>query len=299
MAALMSPGVFLFYRLPLRFEELMSVSDRFAVKLLIPMLMADRRFYILALSQAATRLFTCTRFSVAEIDLVEVPDGIAECLQYDEKQQQLQFHTGAAAAGGRRPAMFHGHGVGSDDSKDDILRYFQEIDRGLTAILSEKDTPLVLAGVDYLLPIFRRASTYRRVLPEAIPGNPDGLSAEELHRKALEIVRPELERAQREAAARYRETAGGGHTAAGVRRVVPAAFYGQVDTLFVALGEQHRGRFDRRRGEVTMTDAKDPDGDDLLDLAAEQTIKNGGRVYAVEPAEMPEARTAAAAILRY
>jgi hypothetical protein len=299
LAVFIASEIFLYYRLPVVFDEFFSASKRFALKPLIPMFMADKRFYILALSQAEIRLFSCTRHSVMEIDLVDVPDGIAESLQYDSKHSQLQFHTGAAAGGGNRPAMFHGHGVGIDDNKDDIRRYFRDVDRGLQSILSDSEAPLVLAGVDYLLPIFREVTTCRRVLPEAVTGNPETLRAEELHQKALEIVHPVLARDQQKAAARYRELAGRGYTAAGVRTVVPAAAYGQVDTLFVALDQRQPGVFDRENNTVRMAESDDPSAEDLLDLAVVETIKNSGRVYATTADDMPEQHAAAAAILRY
>ncbi len=298
LAVFIAPDVFLFYRLPIAVEEAFSASNRFAVKPLMPMFMADARFYLLALSQAKVRLFACTPYSVMEIELVDVPDGIAESLRYDSKHYQLQFHTGTAG-GGRRPALFHGHGVGTDDKKDDILRYFQDVDRGLATILSDRQVPLVLAGVDYLLPIFRDATSYQRVMEEAVTGNPDDLRAEELHRKALPIVRPVLEQNQIDDARRYRELAGKGYTAAGVQSVVPAAVYGRVEALFVALDEKRPGVFDKKNNQVRITNDDDPAAEDLLDLAAVEAIKNGGRIYATERERMPEEHAAIAAILRY
>jgi hypothetical protein len=298
LAVFIAPAVFLFYRLPLAFDEVFSASNRFAVKPLLPLFMADGRFYILALSQAAVRLFSGTPHSVMEIDLVDVPEGIAESLQYDSKQYQLQFHTGTAG-GGRRPAMFHGHGVGTDEKKDEILRYFQDVNRGLATILTDQQTPLVLAGVDYLLPIFRETTSHQAVMEEAVTGNPDGLRAEELHQKALPIVRPVLEQNQRDDARRYRELAGKGYTAAGVQSVVPAAAFGRVAALFVALDERCPGVFDETNNQVTVATDDDPAAEDLLDLAAVETIKNGGRVYAVKRDRMPEEHASVAAILRY
>jgi hypothetical protein len=298
LAVFIAPGVFLFYRLPMAVDEVFSASNRFVVKPLVPMFMSDARFYILALSQSKVRLFACTPHSVMEIDLVDVPDGIAESLRYDSKQYQLQFHTGTAG-GGRRPAMFHGHGVGTDDKKDDILRYFQDVNRGLATILSDRQVPLVLAGVDYLLPIFREATSHQRVMEEAVIGNPDDLRAEELHRNALPIVRPVLEQNQTDDARRYRELAGKGYTAAGVQTVVPAAVYGRVEALFVALDERRPGVFDKKSSQARITNEDDPAAEDLLDLAVVETIKNGGRIYATKRERMPEEHAAIAAILRY
>jgi len=299
LAAFISAGVFLFYKLPISFEEEFVAGQRFYIKPLIPLFMADGRFYVLALSQKEVRLFSCTRYHVMEIDLVDVPEGIAESLKYDSKQYQLQFHTGAAGGGGDRPAIFHGHGVSVDDNKDELLRYFQDVDRGLSDILPEQEVPLVLAGVEYLLPIFKEASSYRRVMKEVVRGNPETLRAEELHEKAWEIVRPELENSQRGAKQRYRDLAGKGYTAAGVQTVVPHAAYGRVDTLFIDIDARRPGSFDPDKNEMAVYDEDSTDGEDLLDLAAVGTIKHSGRVYALKKDQMPDEHAAAAAVLRY
>jgi hypothetical protein len=299
LAVFIGPGVFLFYRLPILFEEEFVVGQRFFVKPLISLFMADDRFYVLALSQNEVRLFSCTRYHVMEIDLADVPEGIAETLRYDSKQYQLQYHTGAAEGGGNRPAVFHGQGVGVDDTKDEILRYFREVDRGLSDILPEQEAPMVLAGVEYLLPIFKEATSYRGVMKEVVKGNPENLRADELHQKAWEIVRPELEKSEHDARERYREMAGKGYTAAGVQTVVPAAAYGQVDTLFVDRDERLPGRFDPEKNEVVVYGQDAAEGEDLLDLAAVEAIKHGGKVYSLGKDQMPERDAAAAAILRY
>lgn len=306
LAVFIASDLFLYYRLPVRFAGSVKVSNRFAVKSLIPFFMADGRFYILALSQNQIRLFSCTRHTLTEIDLGgEVPDGISESLKYDSKQSQLQFHTGTpgGGGGGGRSAMFHGQGVGTDDKKDEIRRYFQDVNRGLSKILPDDRTPLVLAGVDYLLPIFRDvASNYAWIMDEAITGNPEELQVDELQEKAFSIVRPSLEKKQRQAEEKYRELAGKGYTAAGVEAVVPAAAYGRVETLFVALDQERWGIFDRDANQVKITGetgADDPDVRDLVELAVAQTLSNGGVVYAVDREGMPEIDAAVAALLRY
>ena len=92
------------YRLPLDFEELLVVADRFHLKPLLPLLSGDGRFFLLALSQNEIRLLQGTRHSVSQIDLQDVPDSLAEALKWDDPQSQLQWHTGTSAVsnGGQR-----------------------------------------------------------------------------------------------------------------------------------------------------------------------------------------------------
>ena len=66
---------------------------------------------------------------------------------------------------------FHGAGSGSASAKDDLLRYFRLVEDGLTEFLKGDRVPLVLAGVEYLLPIYKEANTYPNLIDMVIKGN--------------------------------------------------------------------------------------------------------------------------------
>jgi hypothetical protein len=302
LAVFLSREMFRYYRLPFDFEELVVVTDRFHIKPLLLLLGGDERFHVLALSQNEVRLLQGTRYSVSEVDPEGVPVSLAEALRYDDPEKRLQFHTSTRTPGGKgeRPAVFHGHGTGSNDAKANILRYFQRVDEGLQALLRDEQVPLVLAGVDYLLPIYKEANTYPCLVDGAVEGNPEELRTDELHKCAWAIVHPLLLAAQKEAAAQYRQLAGAGSEQASnnLKKVVPAAYYGRVETLFVAVGLQQWGSFDPDTNVMQLHEEAEHGGEDLLDFAAVQTLLNGGTVYAVEPEKMPD-EAALAAVFRY
>jgi hypothetical protein len=79
---------------------------------------------------------------------------------------------------------------------------------------------------------------------------------------------------------------------------VPAAYYGQVDTLFVTVNQQQWGSFDPEANSLQFHTEAGPDSDDLLDASAVQSLLHGGTVYTVEPDQMPDQGTALA-IFRY
>jgi len=303
LALFLSPEAFRSYCLPFDFDELVVVTDRFHVKPLLPLLSGGGQFYVLALSQNEVRLLQGTRYSVSEVDLEGMPESLAEALRYEDPEKRLQFHTSTRTPGGKgeRPAIFHGHGVASaDDPKDYILRYFHRVDEGLRDLLHDETAPLVLAGVDYLFPIYREANTYPHLVDEGIEGNPEELSAEELHEQAWAIVQPLFLAAQKEAAAQYRQLAGAGGEQASnkLKEVVPAAYHGRVETLFVAVGLQQWGTFDPATNTVQLHQEVKPGDEDLLDFAAVHTLLNGGTVYAVELEKVPD-ETPLAAVFRY
>ncbi|MCI0485252.1 MAG: hypothetical protein L0229_01370 [Blastocatellia bacterium] len=298
LAVFLSRSVFRYYRLPVAVQELAVVANRFHIKPLLQMIGDDGRFYILALSQKYVRLFEATRYDVEEVHLEDVPESLADALKYEDPQSQLQFHTGAPGGGGRRAAVFHGHGVGIDDMKDRILRYFQKIDEGLQETLKNERVPLIIASVDYMFSIYKEASAYPHIVDEAIAGNPEEVKPEELHRRARTILQPYFQRAKEAAAARFKELAGNGKTSGDLREVIPAAYHGRVESLFVAVSIERWGSFSPDTNEVEVREAARAGDEDLLDFAAFHTFLKGGTVYAVEPEEVPGGRSLAA-VFRY
>jgi len=311
LAILLSPNQFHYYRLPIAFAELTVVTDHFHLKPLLQLLSGDGQFYILGLSQNQVRLFQGTRYYIHEIplkdiqvtdlpDVPNVPNNMAEALQYDDPEKSLQFHTGPSSggSGSDRSAIFHGQGGGSDDHKDDLLRYFHQVNSGLESFLRNEKAPLILAGVDYLLPIYQQANTYPHLMPHGITGNPELLKPEELHTQAWEIVQPHFESAKEAAINRYQELHSTEKTANTIEQVIPAAYFQRVEALFVPVGKQVWGVFDPEANSVQIHTQHEAGDEDLLDLAALHTLSNGGTIYAVEPEEVPE-NNLIAAIFRY
>ena len=287
LALFLAADLFRCFCLPEAFDELIMVSDRFHIKPLLPLLGGDKRFYILALSQKENRILEGTAHHVQKIELESVPNSLAEALQYDALEKQIRFRAGSAG-GGDRTSMVSGHGADIDDTKDNLLKYFRLIDRGLHDLLRDERAPLVLAGVEYLFPIYREANTYPHLIEEGIGGNPKGISAEALHRAALEIVRPFFQKAEREALAQYRQSSGTGLTSADIGEIIPAAYHGRVGQLFVASGRQQWGSYHGESGAVELHQKMEPASEDLLEIAAIQTFLNGGLVFMLPIEEMPD-----------
>ncbi|MCK9274078.1 MAG: hypothetical protein M0P57_03210 [Syntrophales bacterium] len=300
LALFLEEGELFTYRLPVSFETLAVVSDRFHIKPLIQFVTSDSPFYLLALSQGKVQLFDCTIQSIEKAEQKGMPQSLQEALKYDDPERQLQFHTETQAWGGKRTAMFHGHGVGIDDSKDRISRFFQELDRWIRVYANMHDSrrPLVIAGVDYLLPIYRESNSYPHLIEGGIIGNPDELEERELHRKAWKLLEPHLKKDRDNASARYRDLAGTGRTSEDLKDIVPAAAYGRVDTLFVAKGVQQWGSFDPTGVNLEIHGTQRPGDDDLLDLAALLAFTKGGKVYVEERENIP-ADSEVAALFRF
>ena len=288
LAAFLTPKFLRLFRLPLAFKDQVVLANRAYIVPLLPLLSGNGRFFILALSQKSVRLLQGTRQGVNELDIMGVPQNLGDALLSHEAQQPFSFYGRRAGQGaGSWSGIFHGHGVGIDDSKDELLHYFQKIDRGLHPILKEEKAPLVLAAVDYLQPIYRQANSYPQLLEQGVEGNPDRLSNQELHDRAWPLVQPLFEEAQQQAAAQYQQLAGTDHASCDLEAVVAAAYKGRVQTLFIALDRQVWGIFDPTTERVKQHEQPLFGDVELLDLAAAHTLVHGRTVYAVEPKYVP------------
>jgi Bacterial archaeo-eukaryotic release factor family 3 len=293
LALFSRPGWWRSFRVPLDLPALAVVADRFYVSPLLPLLTGDGHFFVLALSQNQIRLLEGTRDGVEEVDLPGVPLGVRDALQGEEAQRQLQLYVadrGGVAARG----IFHGHGSAGDVQEERVLRYFRNVNRALGEVLVGEQAPMVLAAVEHLAPIWRKANTYPHLVDEVLPGSPEGLGLHQLHARAWAVVEPLFLQAQRGAAARYDQLAGTRLTSQDPREIIWAGEDGRIDTLFAA---RHPAGGVRGVGNDPS-----PNGDralrDVLELATVTTLIKGGTVYVLPAGEVPGGGSVAA-VFRY
>ena len=293
-----------FYRMPLHFEELVVTGKRFHLKPLFPIIASNNRFYLLTLSQNNVRLFQGTHYSISEVESKDIPKSIVEALFYDDAEETLQQHSVGGEGGGEagnQESVYHGQGVESDDKrrrpKDKLLRFFREIDEGLNETLESENTPLLLAGVEYYLPLYRKVNKYAQLVEDQIvAGNPDHLKPKELHEKAWTLMEPLFLEAQQQSLDQFHHLFGNGeHLASNeLTEIVPASVFSRVDTAFVPIGQHLWGRYDAESNAVEMHEEHEVGDEDLLDLVAVNTYLNGGTVHALRTENMPTEQPLAA-----
>jgi len=297
LGVLLSPNTSRWVRLPYRVPELAYVGERFHLVPLLP-LAASGSFRLLALSLDGAKLYRGDRFRLTEIHTA-LPGPMEEALGEVADEKQLQFHTGTPPSTGRRPAVFHGHGDPYDDTerKKAIARYFRLVDQAVHAHLPSNEL-LVLAGVDYLLPMYREVSRHPRMADKGVVGNPFALTAADLHAQALPLVKPYLDRDQAQAREKFASLSGTGKAITGIGEAFTAARHGRVETLFVPWGVHVWGRESPGEAGPALHDRPEPGDEDLINSVAVETLVTGGNVYTVAPDEVPGGDTLAA-VLRY
>lgn len=285
LAVFLSSSSFQYYQLPMAVDEVVVVNERFYIKPLLPLMHGEEKVYVLSLSLGGVRLLKVTESQIEEMEVPNLPKSMDDALGYDDIAKSYQWRMGAQLEhrSGERRAMFHGHTEDDDNRKEFIANYFRDVDKAVSNFLNkENKTPLILACVEYLRPIYKEANTYEHLSEDFIPGNPDGIKADKLRQEALKLVKPQFQVTKNNDAGQYKLLAGWKDNRAvkDVEEIIKAAPYGRVEVLFVDKNAKRWGSFDENNIEVHFDREQKPGNEDLLDFAAVQTLLHGGTVYA-------------------
>ena len=287
LAVFRSVKEFFTYRLAAPLEEAVIVGRRFHIKQLLPALNTNPHFYLLALSRNQVRLLKATWHGFETIQPVDLPTSIEEALNLQGADRGEQVHSGARGGQRKEGAVFHGQGGHRDTLKDEIAEYFRLIDKSLRSELHATSWPLILAGIEYEMAIFREVSGYKHIADEMVLGGFDYLDDRTLYEKALPLAKRHYEKLKEQAIEKYRELADTSQTSHEIEKIVPAAHAGQIDTLLVDYRAGEFGRFQSDTNSVEFTSQRDPSLD-LVELATAQTILHRGTVYAVTQDELSD-----------
>ncbi len=289
-------------RLPIPVEELVVVSDRFHLTPVLPLVIGATRFHLLALSQRRVQLFEATPEGIQEMPLRDVPHSLDELTRYVDAETQIQWHTGTAmtsTVGGpaQRPAMFHGQGTSGDETmeKRRLHEFCTAIERGVSTLLENDRSPLLLAATEPIIGIYREVNSHPTLQEQVLRGNPDRSDVRDLHREAVELLRDEFDRPRQESLERYVRYAGSDLASDNVEHVITAAHDGRVHTLFVGLADHIWGRYDLNARQVEYIHGSQHAGDeDLLDHAACMAFRTGAMIHVVDRESIPDQKPLAA-----
>lgn len=298
LAFFLSPQGVEFFRMPISFEPFYHISDHFYLHPILPFFQGDGRFYVLGVSEKKVRLWEGSRYRIREVALEEeLPSRIEEVFGYDHEEKTLQERS---FQGSSSQTVSHGHGEGKDEEKVELEKFLRELDRQLSGMLRDEQIPLVFCGLEHYFGLYKKVAHYRKLEEnDLVKGDPASLEAEELHSKAWDIVRKEFDEDLEHYIQQYKDHMGGLKAAYDNGRVVQASVEGRVEALFIESGSHIYGLYDSQDQSLRFDELKKPDNDDLVEVAAMNAYRKGGRVFVLSSERMPESGTELNALLRY
>lgn len=303
LAIFSTPESVTFVQLPVTVSEKASVSSRFHLLPLFPLLQQNGSFFILKVVLNQMQLLLGSRYGqLSEVPIEgDIYTSMEKYLDSFETNREVQFHTvpGGSTGGGRGSAIYHGHGDVTAEQKTQIRRFFDQYERGVTELLQENSLPIVLAGVEYLLPIFREAFSGSNLAKEDIPVQPDSLSGEELQAKAWSCLQPDLQKEEQTERELYQELQGSKRVSPFLTDIIPLAIEGRIQSLFIRAGSQEWGKYDPEKNEVHLHTEQQQNSESLWERAAQEAFRTGAKVFIIEDNDPLLAEEGGAALLRY
>ncbi len=297
LAVYIADGFFRFLKLRAPLVQHVVVNNSFYVSPLVPFMARPEYFYLLDIAKKFPRFYRADAMGIEHLQVEELPTGVNDVVHVEEKGGKEVFRTGDT--GGTASANYHGIGAGRPDEKENIALYLEEVDDTIwKSHLNKENVPLLLAGQDFLIPIYRSVSDYKNIWPEALTGNHHQQNDNELYEEAMKVMTPFFEQPLRRALGDYGNKSATALTSTDISVIIPAAYYARVSHLFVRKGSRIWGSFNEQENKLEILDHESDTAEDLIDKAVIRTIQNGGEVYFLEANEMPESGELAA-ILRY
>lgn len=162
-----------FHILPLRVSKLTNVS-----------------FVIVSLSQETVDIFECTSTTINRLPTGSYQaESLYKELNLDEIIKTVQTHPSQKGSSSNSFG-FHGQGAFKAQHKDLIKRYFREVDSNIAPIVNKTDLKVVLAGVEYLIPIYKEVTKIKHIQSESLQGNFQKTPDDELLAQAKKILEP-------------------------------------------------------------------------------------------------------------
>lgn len=270
------------YRLPFTLPERVIVDERFFTRDLVYAFNRSPRYWVLALSEQATRLFEGTRD-----DLQELTSG-------------TPFPMVHGGRGGAR-TLPNDPAINVSQLRDEHHRgFFRDVDAALGSYMAADPLPLVVVGVDRYLAFFREVSSHADRIVTTVTGNHDQTSAHDLGRLVWSLVRESLAARRNAVFDELNAAVGGQRSASTLGEVWRFAQEGRGQTLVVEEGYHEPATIDESGLHLQPApDSTEPGVlDDAVDAVIATVLEKGGRVVFVDDGTLPE-HGRIALILRY
>jgi hypothetical protein len=311
LAIFIAPGFTRVHKLPIDVAEWVAIGSHFCIRPLLPIVDSTGWFWLLTITAGRTRLLRGSRWTIGEFGGIDLPQGVEEL--YNETVFQEQYYARPDARPQRSGVAGLSHaqsfgGAPEDLRKTLLLQYLRRIAGIVEPVVKRDPAPVILAAQPEIQGNFRDMAAWKELWPEGIQDNPDAISDDQLCERAWILLDPARDKDRGDALDRLNGLIGTGNGKAATtpEDIVKAARDGRVEHLFLLPGRPVWGQVietgDGVEDRVVAHDEPAEDDEDLLNYAAVMTLRQGGDVMLVEPAQLPQQvlqSGPAAAILRY
>jgi hypothetical protein len=252
------------FMVPFPLHERVVVDETFFTRDLVFALNRTPRYWVLALSEKPTRLFTATRETLSEIETGGFP----------------MFHLGP----GGEQGIPNDPAVNRSAYRDEHHRiFFRQVDAAFASFMAGDRLPLALIGVDRYLAFFREVSKHSDAIIATLTGNYDTTSAHDLGRLIWPLVETNLHHRRTQILREIDAAVGGQRATSTLGEVWRFAQESRIATLLVEEDYHQPALIDESGLRLTPVDDPTTPGalDDAVDEVIATVIERGGQVVFV------------------
>lgn len=273
------------YSLPIDYEDFFYAGTDYYILPLISFLNSYSDFYILYLSRKEISLHSFNHAEFSRLEIKELSDLVNDEIENRQFQKQTQFFTGAGE-GGRKDSRFYGTGAKDLNLDKYLVNFFNKVDRVINKNLQKKN-PLILAGVDYLIPLYMKANTYPLIMDGNIHGNLNDKNINDIINKAKGILEQYHKEKMRDKITSLVELKESQKTSysGDLEIIVNESYNKRIVELYIFTDKKYWGNYNHKENKIDLKDKNDFGAKDMVNTAAINTIINGGDVYVFKPGE--------------
>jgi hypothetical protein len=283
-----SPNCLADFRLRLPLENSYTVAGCFSVRRVISELHMPDEFYILSLSKTDVELYRCDGFTLNRTGLPGgVSENIAEALALEPPDHTLVNRSAAGRSTGTMPGVRFGTGSERERRHAHLADFYKQVDRAIRPLLGDR-VPLVLEGDVENVATYRGISQIPKLLTKAIHPNKDKSDAlTHLLEEAGSILHADCLQAQARSLSDDFERTPHTLVSTDPKTILEASFAGRVRALYINESEEELGI-------CAVPGYRSWGREDLLNLAAVQSILHHGLTYVVPGSTLPNGAKAVA-----
>lgn len=184
------PNFFKYYYIPYKGSvSKIYLQKGFNLFPLLEIMENNKEYYLLTVGHKYIRLFLGDHYRMTRIRIRNLPTSMKEALGIDENINSRETHAIGHTSLGRRSRGYHQQYIPRETDKTMLKEFFRRIDHSLHELLSNDNKPLIIAGVGYVLPIYRKVNTYPGLVEEEITGSQKIPNLKYLRDKSWQIVK--------------------------------------------------------------------------------------------------------------
>ncbi len=273
-----------------------NVGDCFHLRSILRPLAIPAELYVLDVAKKDVALFCCTHSVLTPLDLPKgTPTTLDQAMGFDAPDHDLKNRSAAGPSTGAMRGVQFGTGAERERQHAHLHDFYRVVDQGLMELLRSSHPPVILAGVDEDVAIYRTVSAYPNLLDQAIHGSlAGGLTPGEISRRAQDIVLFDYEKRAADALGKSTERLAPGRFSIDLDVILRGAVEGRVIDLYLDENGMRFGNFDGKM----FGGRNNWHAEDLLNVAAVETLRRGGNVYSL-PSHQMRGGAIAAAAFRY